>query len=65
MKLICRINTIPIKTSRLKKNIFLIAGQFLSKPSITKTILKKKNVVGLTLPNFKTDYKVSGIKTVS
>ena len=67
--LIYRLNTIPIKISAsyvvdINKVVLKLIWRG-KRPSITNRILKEKNKVGgLTLPDFKTYYKATIIKTV-
>ena len=67
-KLINRLNVIPI---RIPADFIAQVGKLILKfissckqPKIAKTILKKKNKVGLPLLDFKTHYKAAILKTV-
>ena len=67
-KLIYRFNTIPIKILVVFfAEIDELTLKFTWKckgPRIAKTLKKRNKVGGLTLPNFKTHYKSTVIKTV-
>ena len=66
--LICRFSTIPIKTWVIYfvdiNKLFLKFIWRIKRPRIANMVLKKNKVEGQTLPEFKTNYKDTVIKTV-
>ena len=65
-KLLYRFNIVPIKITASESDKLILKFIWKHRKSrIAKTILKRKSKVGeLTLPNFKTYYKATVIKTI-